>query len=89
MATLVSPDTSGRTSDNHRAFPAPATHAWGRPRTRRHAIGEFERNGQYVIDTRSEAPDMFHDVSTNDWSKLTWSDVGRPYRVEKWARSKH
>ncbi len=89
MATLVSPETSATTGDcSHRAFPAPATHAWGRPRTRRHAIGEFERNGQYVIDTRAEAPDKFVDASTKDWSKLTWKDVGRPYRVEKWAQSK-
>lgn len=89
MATLVSPDApaTGQTR-SHRSFPAPPTHPWGRPRTKRHAIGEFERTGQYVIDARNEAPDMFVDVSTQNWSALTWKDVGRPYRVEKWAQTK-
>ena len=89
MATFVSPETSAsHTTNHHRAFPAPTSRAWGRPRTRRHEIGEFERNGQYVIDARNEAPDLFTDVSTKDWSKLTWREIGRPYRVEKWAQSK-
>lgn len=89
MATLVSPEASATSSGgSHRAFPAPATRPWGRPRTRRHEIGEFARGGQYVIDTRNEAPDMFVDVSTKDWAQLTWKQIGRPYRVEKWAQTK-
>lgn len=89
MATLVSPETSAAAGINEkRAFPESGARPWGRPRTRRHEIGEFARGGQFVIDTRNEAPDMFVDVSARDWSKLTWKDVGRPYRVEKWAQSK-
>lgn len=87
MATLVSPETSSAVGSG-RAFPASASHAWGRPRTKRHNIGDYERTGQFVIDARNEAPDMFVDVSTKNWSKLNWKDVGRPYRVEKWAQSK-
>jgi hypothetical protein len=89
LATILSRDSVAAPNDaSHRAFPASHAVPWGRPRTRRHTIGEFSRNGQYVIDARNEAPDMFVDASTTNWSKLTWRDVGRPYRVEKWAASK-
>src|SRR4051812_13851055 len=53
-----------------------------------HAIGELRRTPAYVIDTRDEAPDMFVDASATDWSRLTWKDVKRPYRVERWAEEK-
>lgn len=86
MTSIVTPASAH--ADSTRAFPASTARAWGRPRTRRHAIGEFERGAQYVIDTRDLAPDMFVDVSTKNWGALTWKDVGRPYRVEKWASSK-
>ena len=88
MATIVSPETSATSGHGHRNFPAPVTHSWGRPRTKRHNVGEYERTAQFVIDARAEPPDMFVDVSTKNWSKLTWKEVGRPYRVEKWAQSK-
>jgi SAM-dependent methyltransferase len=71
-----------------RAFPAPVGRAWGRPRGARHAIGAFERTGQFVIDTRDEAPDLFEDAGATDWSTLSWKDAGRPYTVDKWSRSK-
>ncbi len=86
MATLVTPDAPAPARPRH--FPAAATHPWGRPRTRRHEPGEFARAGQFVIDTRDLAPDLFTDASATDWSALTARDVGTPYRVEKWARSR-
>jgi hypothetical protein len=88
MTTIVSPDAAAVDDSSHRAFPASTARAWGRPRARRHDIGAFERTGQFVIDVRNGAPDMFIDASTQNWSALTWKHVGRPYRVEKWARSK-
>ncbi|MDQ6611448.1 MAG: class I SAM-dependent methyltransferase [Gemmatimonadota bacterium] len=88
MATIVSPEASATVLGGQRNFPAPLTQAWGRPRTRRHSIGDYERTGQFVIDARNEAPDMFVDATTKNWSALAWKDVGRPYRVEKWAQSK-
>jgi hypothetical protein len=54
----------------------------------RHEIGEFSVGPQYVVDVRDQAPDMFEDHGATNWSKLTWRDVGRPYRVEKWASEK-
>ena len=54
----------------------------------RHEIGAFSVGPQYVIDVRDQAPDMFEDHGATNWSKLTWRDVGRPYRVEKWASEK-
>jgi hypothetical protein len=88
MATLVSPDLAAPAAAPRRAFPAPATRPWGRPRAARHRVGHHERTGQFVIDTRDEAPDLFTDASATDWSTLTWKDVGRPYSVEKWSYDK-
>ena len=84
MATLVSAEAESVVNSS-RYFPATATIPWGRPRGARHRIGDFERRGQFVIDTRYQAPDFFEDWGDTDWSKLTWKDVGRPYRVEKWS----
>jgi hypothetical protein len=68
-------------------FPRP--HAvWGRPRGARHPIGALERTGQFVIDTRTEAPDEFFDVSSVNWSRLTWPQVKRPYRTERWSQAR-
>ena len=58
------------------------------PAAPRHEIGDFAVGPQYVIDVRDQPPDMFEDHSTKNWSKLTWRDIGRPYRVEKWASEK-
>ncbi len=68
-----------------RRFPATVAGPWGRPRTRRHAIGELERGPQFVVDTRDTAPDLFIDASATHWSGLSARDVGAPYRTEKWA----
>jgi hypothetical protein len=85
---MISQGATPATSASKRAFPAPTGRAWGRPRGARHAIGAFERTGQFVIDTRDEAPDQFTDASATDWSTLSWKDVRRPYTVEKWSRTK-
>jgi hypothetical protein len=69
-------------------FPRPSTGLWGRPRAARHAIGTFERTGQFVIDTLDAAPDHFEDVSATDWSRLSWRHVKRPYRTERWSRAR-
>ncbi|WP_310569162.1 class I SAM-dependent methyltransferase [Gemmatimonas sp.] len=85
MATLIAPETAAAST---RAFPAQTSRHWGRPRRARHNIGHHELTGQYRIDLRDQAPDLFDDVSTMDWSTLTWRDVGRPYRTEKWSSAR-
>ena len=42
----------------------------------------------YRVDTRQSPPDVFVDLGSTDWSRVTWRDVGRPYRVERWAAEK-
>lgn len=85
MATLIAPETAAAST---RAFPAQTSRPWGRPRGARHEIGHHELTGQYRIDLRDQAPDLFDDVSAMDWSTLTWRDVGRPYRTEKWSSAR-
>jgi len=53
-----------------------------------HRIGDFARLATHVVDVRDMPPDVFEDVGTVDWRALSWTDIGRPYRVEKWARGK-
>lgn len=85
MATLIAPET---TPASTRAFPAQTSRPWGRPRGARHKVGHHELTGQYRIDLRDQAPDLFEDVSALDWSTLRWQDVGRPYRTEKWSSAR-
>jgi SAM-dependent methyltransferase len=40
------------------------------------------------VDVRDQAPDLFVDRSATDWRSVRWSDVGKPYRVEKWSKDK-
>lgn len=54
-----------------------------------HAIGDFARLANHVVDVRDTPPDMFVDAGHTDWASLDWKRIGRPYRVEKWARGKH
>jgi hypothetical protein len=56
--------------------------------TPHYEIGDYDRLATHVVDARDEAPDEFRDVSATDWSRLTWSRVGRPYTVERWAEGK-
>ena len=75
MATQLAPDRVAATVST-RAFPAQTGRPWGRPRGARHQVGHYELTGQYRIDLRDQAPDLFEDVSALDWSTLTWRDVG-------------
>jgi hypothetical protein len=54
----------------------------------RHQPGVYELGPTFVVDTRDQPPDLFEDHTLTDWSRLTWRDVGRPYRVERWSREK-
>jgi hypothetical protein len=58
------------------------------PRSTGHTIGHYERTPTYVVDLRDARPDQFDDVSATDWSRLAWSQTGRPYTVERWAQGK-
>ena len=51
-------------------------------------IGENITLATYRLDTRDTPPDVFVDLGSRDWSRLSWRDVGRPYRVERWAAEK-
>jgi hypothetical protein len=51
-------------------------------------IGDYAVTPQWVLDVRDEPPDLFEDHSPTDWRRLSWRDVGRPYKVEKWAEEK-
>lgn len=53
-----------------------------------YAIGENVALPTYRVDTRDAPPDVFVDLGLTDWSRLTWRDLGRPYRVERWAAEK-
>jgi hypothetical protein len=53
-----------------------------------HLPGHVERLGRYTIDLRDAPPDRFVDAGTVDWTALQWRRIGRPYRVERWARDK-
>ncbi|HSR68577.1 MAG TPA: class I SAM-dependent methyltransferase [Acidobacteriota bacterium] len=35
----------------------------------------------YRVDLRTSPPDVFEDISSTDWAKLDWKQVGRPYQV--------
>jgi hypothetical protein len=51
-------------------------------------VGHHELTGQYRIDLRDQAPDMFVNASATDWSSLRAQDVGSPYRTEKWSQAR-
>lgn len=44
--------------------------------------------GTYRYDTRTAPPDVFEDLSTTDWPRLTWKDVGRPYLVDNYSEGR-
>lgn len=52
------------------------------------SVGYYERTPYFTIDTRDLKPDIFEDYSLTEWNKLTWKEIGRPYKVEKWAAGK-
>lgn len=53
-----------------------------------HRPGYFERLPNRVHDLRTTPPDVFEDVSATDWSTLSWEQVNRPYKVDRWAKGK-
>ena len=53
-----------------------------------YSIGQSERLNSYFVDLRESPPDVFEDLSATDWSRLRWKDIGRPYRVERWAKGR-
>lgn len=57
--------------------------------TTSYQIGDFARLATHVVDVRDLAPDMFVDMGHTDWASLDWKRIGRPYRVEKWAKARH
>lgn len=52
------------------------------------ALGEVRRLATHLEDTRDTPPDVFVDAGTVDWAALDWRRIGRPYRVERWARGR-
>jgi SAM-dependent methyltransferase len=53
-----------------------------------YVIGENVALPTYRVDTRDTPADVFVDLGPTDWNRLTWRDLGRPYRVERWAAEK-
>lgn len=49
-------------------------------------IGEMRRLGTHVEDLRTGPPDVFEDLSDTDWSRVSWSELGRPYLVRNLSR---
>lgn len=49
-------------------------------------LGETRLRPTYRADLRPGPPDTFEDLSDTDWSRLTWRELGRPYRVTNYAR---
>ncbi|MBZ0315617.1 MAG: class I SAM-dependent methyltransferase [Anaerolineae bacterium] len=39
----------------------------------------------YRIDTKTSAPDKFVNLTTTDWSQVTWKDIGRPFEVTNYS----
>ncbi|MCP2260574.1 Methyltransferase domain-containing protein [Streptoalloteichus tenebrarius] len=51
-------------------------------------IGRTELRATYRADLRRTSRDVFADAPAIDFSRLSWKDVGRPYRVENWSRER-
>lgn len=49
-------------------------------------IGAYLRTPTHVVDLRTGPPDVFEDISTTDFSALTWERLGRPYKVQNYSR---
>lgn len=48
-------------------------------------IGQTEVRDTYRADLRRTTRDVFADAPVLDFSRLTWKEAGRPYRVENWS----
>jgi hypothetical protein len=55
-------------------------------------FGRTAKLGNFRMDLRAPNPKHWNqfikDTTVRDWSTLTWSDAGRPYRVENYAQGK-
>ncbi|MCA9914833.1 MAG: class I SAM-dependent methyltransferase [Anaerolineae bacterium] len=52
-------------------------------------IGHTELAATHRIDLRPDGADVFYDANpVNDWAALTWKDIGKPYRVERWSKER-
>src|SRR5688572_29684989 len=52
-------------------------------------IGLTELMPTHRVDLRPDGPDVFYDADpVSDWASLTWDDIGKPYRVERWSSDK-
>src|SRR5712691_9712916 len=58
------------------------------PRYTESGIGQTELTSRWRIDLRRGAPDVFRANPVADWAALSWKDVGRPYRVERWSKER-
>lgn len=70
--------------------PAPGSYRdSGRPFSDRQ-IGQTALTPTYRVDLRpTQGPDLFFDANpVPDWSTLSWEQLGRPYRVERWSSEK-
>ncbi|MCU0619885.1 MAG: class I SAM-dependent methyltransferase [Gemmatimonadales bacterium] len=54
----------------------------------RHEVGHVARLATHLEDARDLAADVFVDAGAVDWGALDWGRLGRPYRVERWARGR-
>lgn len=53
-------------------------------------IGSTALTPTYRVDLRpAHTKDVFYDADPiSDWSSLSWKQIGRPYRVERWSQEK-
>ena len=52
----------------------------------RFEIGTTGLMPNYRYDLQTTPPDLFVDASDTDFARLTWQELGRPYRVENFSR---
>ncbi len=52
-------------------------------------IGHTKLTPTYRVDLRPHGRDVFYDANPiSDWKALSWDQIGRPYRVERWSKEK-
>ncbi|MBA3824797.1 MAG: methyltransferase domain-containing protein [Ktedonobacterales bacterium] len=51
-------------------------------------IGTTELLPTYRVDLRPDGKDVFFDAPAINWDDVSWQQIGRPYRVERWSKEK-
>ena len=51
-------------------------------------IGTTELLPTYRVDLRPDGKEVFFDAPQINWDDLSWKQIGRPYRVERWSQEK-